>query len=63
MTDLESVIFIVLMLRPGHAYITPDGYKLYVLVGDQMVRIDSARSFWAMTDAEVNKYIQNHFSQ
>lgn len=63
MSDFEDVIWLVLQLRPGHAYITPDGYKLYLLVNDELMRIDSARSFWAMTDAEVNSYIQNHLSQ
>lgn len=63
MSDFEDVIWLVLQLRPDYAYITPDGYKLYLLVNDELMRIDSARSFWAMTDAEVNSYIQNHLSQ
>jgi hypothetical protein len=63
MSTFEDALWIILQLRPDHVYITPDGYKLYLLVNEELVRIDSARSFWAMTDAEVNAYIKDHFSQ
>jgi len=59
--DFEQAVWMVLMLRPDHVYISPDGYKLYLLVNEELLRIDSARSFWAMTTDEVNKYVQEYF--
>jgi hypothetical protein len=56
----DAVAYMMLLLRPDHAYITPDGTKIYLLNADQTdVIVIQGENLQSLSNAELNEYIQN----
>jgi len=66
----DQIVIELLRLTPGHAYITPDGKKLFALVGEENslenpegVLEFTGPDFSTMTDEDVNTYIVETLSK
>lgn len=58
--DFEDSIYMILMLRPDHAYVAPGGKKIYILTADQEdVLVIHGEGFDTMDADEINATIQN----
>ena len=61
--ELEEVVQ-TLKANPGHVFINPDGTHLFALVGpeEKLMIASSLKDLNAMSEEEVNTFIQNILS-
>lgn len=64
MNPSELEILTMLMTRPGECYVHPTENKLYCLIPGGMLIITPANGedLNTMTEDEINKFIQSHFT-
>lgn len=58
--DIEGAIYMMMLLRPDHAYVAPEGNKIYLLTADQDdLIVIHGEGFHLMDEATLNATIQD----
>lgn len=61
MNETEAAIYAQLKNNPGHAYVTPDGKKLYAIADEDYMLVFEG-DFSRMDENDVNRFIVNTLS-